>query len=121
MKEQLQLVIDFHKKFNAPIGEKPEVIKDERSELRYRLMKEEVDEYYTWTKEKDLPNIAKEIADILYTVLGTIVEHWLQDKIEDIFREVHESNMSKEYHEYKMVKGANYFKADIEKFFKKGT
>ena len=30
---------------------------------------------------------------------------------------IHRSNMSKDYHEYKMVKGPNYFKADIKKFF----
>jgi len=27
------------------------------------------------------------------------------------------SNMSKDYHEYKMIKGPDYYKADISKFF----
>ncbi len=64
-----------------------------------------------------IENVAKELADILYAVYGTILEHGLQDKIEDIFEEVHRSNMSKDYHEYKMIKGQNYFKADVKKFF----
>jgi len=42
----------------------------------------------------------------------------LQDKIEAIFEEVHRSNMSKDYDEYKMVKGPSYFKANVKKFFK---
>ena len=64
-----------------------------------------------------LEDFAKELADILYAVYGTIIEHGLQDKMQEIFEEVHNSNMSKDYHEYKMVKGEKYFKADIKKFF----
>lgn len=58
------------------------------------------------------------VIDILYVVYGTILEHGLQDKIEAIFEEVHRSNMSKDYDEYKMVKGPSYFKANVKKFFK---
>lgn len=118
MKKQLNLVKDFHKKFRALVSESPTLIPDDRSKNRYRLMKDEVDEYIEGVKNNDLENIAKELADILYVVYGTIIEHGLQDKIEAIFEEVHRSNMSKDYHEYKMVKGSNYFKADIKKFFK---
>ncbi len=81
-------------------------------------MRDEIEEYVMGVKNNDLENIAKELADILYATYGTILEHGLQDKIEEIFKEVHDSNMSKDYHEYKMVKGARYFKADIHKFFK---
>ena len=80
-------------------------------------MKDEVEEYLQGVEKKDLENIAKELSDILYAVYGTILEHGLQDKIEAIFEEVHRSNMSKDYNEYKMVKGSNYFKADLHKFF----
>jgi len=80
-------------------------------------MKDEVEEYLAGVQNEDLENIAKELADILYAVYGTIIEHGLQHKMEVIFEEVHRSNMSKDYHEYKMVKGPDYSKADLKKFF----
>ncbi len=116
MRKQVDLVMDFHKKFSALVSEKPSLIPEDRSSNRYRLMKDEVEEYLAGVQKGDLENIAKELADILYAVYGTILEHGLQDKMEEIFEEVHRSNMSKDYHEYKMIKGPNYFKADVKKF-----
>lgn len=118
MKKELGLVNEFHKKFNVPTLSKPSLIPSDRSNLRYSLMEEEVKEYIEGAQNGDLENIAKELCDILYGVYGTILEHGLQDKIEDIFKEVHNSHMSKEYHQYKMVKGEKYFKPNIVKFFK---
>ena len=118
MKKQLDLVKAFHKKFRAPVASIPSVIPEDRLTLRYRLMHEEVQEYLAGAKEEDLENVAKELADILYAVYGTILEHGLQDKMEDIFQEVHESHMTKSYDQYKMVKGSNYKKANVKKFLK---
>jgi predicted HAD superfamily Cof-like phosphohydrolase len=67
------------------------------------------------TKDKKIENIAKELADILYTVYGTILEHGLQDKIEEIFAENHRSQMSKEYSPEKMIKGKKFKEASIKK------
>ncbi len=119
MKKELELVKKFHKKFQTPILLKPSLIPKDRFEFRYHLMKEEVNEYLAGAKNGDLENIAKELADILYSVYGTILEHGLQDKMEKIFAEVHKSQMSKEHHKYKMIKGKKYFEADIKKFLKK--
>ncbi|MGM5483510.1 MAG: MazG nucleotide pyrophosphohydrolase domain-containing protein [Nanobdellota archaeon] len=118
MKKQLDQVREFHKKFKVLISEKPSLIPEDRSENRYCLMKDEVEEYLKGVKNKDMENVAKELADILYAVYGTILEHGLQNKMEEIFSEVHNSNMSKEYHKYKMIKGSNYFKANVKKFLK---
>lgn len=115
MRKQIDLVRDFHEKFRALVSEKPSLIPEDRSTNRYRLMKDEVEEYLAGVQQGDLENVAKELADILYAVYGTILEHGLQDKIEAIFEEVHRSNMSKDYHEYKMIKGQNYFKANVKK------
>ncbi len=117
MKKELDLVKQFHEKFQQPVLPEASLIPEDRSANRYKLMKDEVEEYIEGVKNNDLPNIAKELCDILYAVYGTILEHGLQDKIDDIFQEVHNSNMSKDYHEYKMIKGEKYFKANIEKFF----
>ncbi len=114
----LNLAKDFHQKFRVPIGEKPTLIPSDRSALRYQMMKEEVEEYQAGVKTGNLENIAKELADILYTTYGTILEHGLQDRIGDIFTEVHRSNMSKEYRQYKVAKGDNFSKAEVGKFIR---
>jgi len=45
MKKQLELVKKFHEKFRVPILLKPSLIPDDRSNLRFNLMDEEVKEY----------------------------------------------------------------------------
>jgi len=117
MKKQLDLVKKFHDKFGVLVSRKPSLIPEDRSELRHKLMKDEIKEYLEGVNEEDLENIAKELVDILYSVYGTILEHGLQDMIEEIFEEVHNSNMSKDSHQYKMVKGDGYFEADLKRFF----
>jgi len=116
MKKQISLVKDFHKKFKGPIAKSPTTISEDRIKLRYQLMNDEVQEYLAGAKKGDIENVAKELADILYAVYGTILEHGLQDKMEAIFQEVHDSQMTKDYAKYKMVKGKNYKEANIIKF-----
>jgi len=121
MKKELKLVEKFHKKFRVPVGEVPTLISEERSNLRYELMKEEVEEYstdgvnYSGTKNEKISNIAKELADILYTVYGTILEHGLQNKMEEIFLENHKSQMSKKYSSGKMTKSKDFKEVNIKK------
>jgi len=58
----------------------------------------------------------------LYILCGTIIEHGLQYKIEEVFEEIQRSNMSKLgedgepiYREDgKVLKGPNYFKPNIQ-------
>lgn len=84
------------------INEQPTLrIPQELHELRMSVMKEEVDEYAEEylitgdTEDARLQAVAKELADITYTLLGTVVSHGLQDEFERIFAAIHESNMSK--------------------------
>ncbi|MCA9360415.1 nucleoside triphosphate pyrophosphohydrolase family protein [Candidatus Kaiserbacteria bacterium] len=118
MKKQLDLVHEFHEKCRAGVGNQPQLISDQTSLNRYKMMREEVEEYLEGTQKKDLPNIAKELCDILYSTYGTILEHGLQDKMEEIFEEVHKSNMTKEFNPIKAIKGKEYKKANLDKFFK---
>lgn len=115
MKKELELVAEFHKKFGSPVLTSPTLISKDRTDFRHHLMSEEVAEYKEGVAEGDLENIAKEIADILYATYGTILEHGLQGKMPEIFAEVHRSNMSKDFGQYKAVKGPNYTQADIKK------
>ena len=116
MKRELDLVTEFHKKFKVPVLDKPSLIPEDRLTHRHKLMKDEVEEYLKGAQSGDLENVAKELADILYAVYGTILEHGLQNIIGDVFGEVNRSNMSKDYHEYKMVKGQTYSPPDLKKF-----
>jgi len=42
-----------------------------------------------------LVEIADALTDLLYVLLGTFISHGLQDAAEDLFAEVHRSNMTK--------------------------
>jgi predicted HAD superfamily Cof-like phosphohydrolase len=86
-------------------------------------MKEENEEYLEAAENNDLGEVADALGDRLYILCGTIIEHGMQDKIEDVFNEIHRSNMSKLgedgkpiYREDgKVLKGVNYFKPHIKK------
>lgn len=117
MHPHLQLVADFHKKYDAPILSAPSPIVKDRWELRYKLMREELEEYRGGASRGDIENVAKELADLAYAVYGTILEHGLASQWDTIFQEVHRSNMSKERGEYKMIKGEGYMPADLKRFF----
>ena len=93
--------------------------------LRFNLMAEENEEYLEAAKNNDLIEVADALGDMLYILCGTIIEHGMQDKIEEVFDEIQKSNLSKLgengkpiYREDgKVMKGPNYFKPDILKIF----
>ncbi|MCA9459713.1 MAG: nucleoside triphosphate pyrophosphohydrolase family protein [Nanoarchaeota archaeon] len=125
MKKEINDVETFHATFKAPVGNRkePHLIPDERAELRYSLIYEELEEYKKACKEGNIVEIADALGDILYVTFGSIVEHGLQDKIIDVFNEIQASNMSKLdengkpifREDGKILKGPNYFKPDIKK------
>ena len=94
MQKQLQEVLDFHQKFDVYSNTKPTInLPHDAYLLRKHIMQEEVSEYSE--EYERLQAVAKELADIIYTALGTVIAHGLQDKFEQIFDAVHQSNMSK--------------------------
>lgn len=101
MNKQLRQLLEFHKAFGIYISDAPVLkIPEEVHQLRLRVMREEVAEYgdeYVATGDPDqrLQAVAKELADIAYTLLGTVVSHGLQNEFERVFDAVHQSNMSK--------------------------
>ena len=90
--------------------------------LRHNLMKEENEEYLEACKDGNLTEIADALGDMMYILFGTIVRHGLQNKIEEVFTEIHRSNMSKLdengmpiYREDgKILKSNLYFKPQIK-------
>jgi len=121
--DKINKVKEFHEVFHLPFEESPTAEIDERIiELRHRLMQEENDEYLDACRQKDLSLIADALGDKMYILFGTIIAHGLQYKIEEVFDEIHRSNLSKLdengkpiYREDgKVIKSRNYFKPDIQ-------
>lgn len=124
MQKQINSVKEFHTVFKIGHNEIPTAnLGDIKHALRYNLMKEENEEYLEAVQNNDLTEIADALGDMLYILCGTIIEHGLQDKIEEVFDEIQRSNMSKLsedgkpiYREDgKVMKGPNYFKPDFSK------
>lgn len=95
MREYITKVKEFHNAFNIDNNSTPTMLKRDSYKLRYNLLKEENEEYLSACYDENIVEIADALADQLYIVFGTILRHGLQDRIEEIFNEVHRSNMSK--------------------------
>lgn len=124
MKNKIEAVQKFHTAFKIGYLETPTAdLGKAKNELRFNLMKEENEEYLEAVQNNDLVEVADALGDMLYILCGTIIEHGLQDKMEAVFNEIQESNMSKLgedgepiYREDgKVLKGPNYFKPNIAK------
>ena len=128
MKDKILAVQEFHEAFKIGDLTSPKAdLGIEKNSLRYRLMKEENDEYLEAAKNGDLVEVADALGDMLYILCGTILEHGLQYKIEEVFDEIQRSNMSELaedgspiYREDgKVLKGPNYFKPKIAEILSK--
>lgn len=93
MNDAQQMVQEFHKQFDIHIADQPSLPNESTRQLRIRLIHEEFNELQEALMTKDLPAVAKELADLLYVVYGTAVSCGID--MEPVFREVHRSNMSK--------------------------
>lgn len=123
MKNKIEAVKAFHTAFKIGHRETPKAdLGINKNTLRYNLMKEENEEYFEAANNNDLVEVADALGDMLYILCGTIIEHGMQHKIEEVFDEIQRSNMSKLgengepiYREDgKVLKGPNYFKPNIE-------
>ena len=123
LKEVIGHVEKFHDSFKIGNNYEPttELTQDEIL-LRYKLMREENEEYLEAAQEGDIVEIADALGDQLYILCGTILKHGLQHKIAEVFEEIQRSNMSKLdadgnpiYREDgKVMKSDLYFKPDIK-------
>ncbi len=95
MKKQIDDVQKFHEKFGHPVSTELCNIETQRALDRVKWIKSECSEYIDAVIANDKVEIADALGDILYFVLGTVVEHGLQDNMEDVFQAIQDSNMSK--------------------------
>jgi predicted HAD superfamily Cof-like phosphohydrolase len=122
IKDALENVRAFHDAFGIPNADRPTAkLSQDDILLRYKLMREENEEYLEAAHKGDLVEIADALGDMLYILCGTILKHGLEDKIGEVFEEIQRSNMSKLdengkpiYREDgKVLKSSLYFKPDI--------
>ena len=117
-----QKVKTFMQTFGQEVKLKPSFSTEKINDLRYNLIKEELEELKEAISKKDLLEVADALTDILYVTYGA--GHAFGIDLDKCFEEVQNSNMSKLdengkpiYNESgKVMKGPNYFKPDLSKF-----
>jgi predicted HAD superfamily Cof-like phosphohydrolase len=128
LEETIQAVEKFHDAFGIANNYEPTAALSEADVLlRYKLMREENEEYLEAAQKGDLIEIADALGDQLYILCGTLLKHGLQHKIAEVFQEIQRSNMSKLdkdgkpiYREDgKVLKSELYFKPDIASILNK--
>ena len=108
--------------FGQEIKEKAEFPNKQITELRFDLIKEELEEFKDAIEKKDIKEVADALTDILYVTYGA--GHAFGIDLDKCFDEVQRSNMSKLgvdgkpiYNEKgKVMKGPNYFEPNLNKF-----
>ncbi len=123
MQKKISAVAQFHNSFGLGVSQTMKAdLGESKNQLRFNLMDEENKEYLEAANNNNLVEVADALGDMLYILCGTILEHGMQYKIEEVFEEIQRSNMSKLgsdgkpiYREDgKVLKGPNYFKPDIQ-------
>jgi predicted HAD superfamily Cof-like phosphohydrolase len=122
LREAIEHVRAFHDAFGIPNAEAPTAaLADRDALLRYKLIREENEEYLDAALRGDLVEVADALGDILYILCGTLLKHGLEHKIDEVFREIQRSNMSKldangkaiYRDDGKVMKSELYFRPDI--------
>ena len=83
----------FMKTFGQMVRTKPQFPNEETMQLRYDLIKEELDELEQAMKTKDLKEVADALTDILYVTYGAGYAYGIN--LDTCFKEVQRANMSK--------------------------
>ena len=114
------------KKFMVTFGQivrtKPQFPDDQTMQLRFDLIKEELNELEYAIKTKNLKEIADALTDILYVTYGAGYAYGID--LDKCFKEVQRANMSKLgedgkpiYNEKgKVMKGPNYLEPNLKQF-----
>ena len=108
--------------FGQEVKKQPSFSSEKINNLRFELIKEELNELKEALDNKDLLEVADALTDILYVTYGA--GHAFGIDLDGCFQEVQNSNMSKLdqdgkpiYNESgKVMKGPNYFKPDLSKY-----
>ena len=105
MKRLLEQVREFHKAFDVPILPAAQMPHEERRKLRYRILKEEFEEYVAAENDDDLAEVADALGDMAYIIAGTALEYGIP--LDRVLDEIHRSNMAKLGPDGKPIKRAD--------------
>ena len=114
----------FMETFGQTVRTKPQFPDEKTMQLRFDLIKEELNELEHAMKKKDLKEIADALTDILYVTYGAGFAYGIN--LDKCFKEVQRANMSKLgddgkpiYNEKgKVMKGPNYSEPNLKQFVK---
>lgn len=93
--DALNQVEEFHKVFQHPVLDKPQIPSPERAQLRVDLLAEELEELKESIEKGDIVGIADALCDLQYVLSGAVLEFGLGSSFVELFNEVQRSNMSK--------------------------
>ena len=94
MRNEIEAVRNWHKKFCVPIKNVPEIPAD-RVEMRHNILQEEVNELHEAMMAGNKEQTLDALCDIIFVVFGTALETGLAGCLPEAFDEVYYSNMSK--------------------------
>ena len=95
MKNPLIKIAEFNTAYDVSEQLFPNTVSKKEAELRYKLVFEELEEYKEAQNKGDVIGIADALGDLLYVVFQAVRVHGMSDIIEDVFNEIHRSNMTK--------------------------
>ena len=112
----------FMETFGQIVRTKPQFPDEKTMQLRYDLIKEELNELEHAMKTKNLKEVADALTDILYVTYGAGYAYGID--LDKCFKEVQRANMSKLgtdgkpiYNEKgKVMKGPNYSEPNLKQF-----
>ena len=112
----------FMKTFGQIVRTKPQFPDEKTMQLRYDLIKEELNELEQAMKTRNLKEIADALTDILYVTYGAGFAYGID--LDKCFKEVQRANMSKLgtdgkpiFNEKgKVMKGPNYSEPNLKQF-----
>ena len=93
MKDVMDKVREFHRKFGLPIETRPIFPSKERRILRGTLIAEEHSEYFHAERRNDMVEIADAMGEMIVVIAGTAIEYGIP--LDVIFNEIHKANMAK--------------------------
>ena len=115
-----ELVEDFMEAMGQEVNAIPAFPEQEIQRLRLDLIEEELDELHYAIDNKDMVEIADALGDLLYVVYGA--GHAFGIDLDECFKEIHASNMSKlgpdgkpiKREDGKVLKPDTYFPPDLK-------
>ena len=116
-----ELVEDFMEAMGQEVNAVPTWPEQEIQRLRLDLIEEELDELHYAIDNKDMVEIADALGDLLYVVYGA--GHAFGIDLDECFKEIHASNMSKlgpdgkpiKREDGKVLKPDTFFPPDLKK------